>query len=749
MNFMSLPPFQSPDNPTNTTQPEEDCEKRALEDVNVKFSDEQSLPECYVHNYLSASIEASNDLPSQTPPVKAETDVYSLDINRPMLQPLPAMPQIWAQSRQEICEGFDWFRSYQSGVYYANNLVKGYLLSGFPAKRDGFFKNGKLIISHGGGKAESLQQLEGQIKMKAADDQRAEDKSVRALLFNYVQQIPLALLIDDRYALFPFDLGGKNIAYAVLGFYQITSAVSEREITKSGRAHVRFKFAFQWHEDQGKPWWHATEDQTMDHFPIPINPVPAPLLQDTIPDGTLAANDTRTTEMDYEDMNISSDDKEITTDVWAPPTVSNPSQASKRARRRVPVLKSRYLLSERRPGFGDRAQICMLCEKPSPLVFTEGWGCLEATCPHFWTLPDKGFSSFSENLEFDEEFLQLRPLPPLDAGFRNILPSPPITHPSNKITTTQPFTRGMHCTKCGRLSCRFRWQHWECSNCLSIIPVAGSIRRADELKTISTGVAFERNFLRKGTGIIQKPQKPLGNEGVEGHVQTYELPEGKGRIHHILYSSRGIVPNTMDDLFEEYQRQASDGSLPFRRWPLRSHKLRGSLLTNYFSQNTGEPYHYVGGAANTLPWDRAPSAVVKAKAFIEKRTELALQKCIQFNEVLSAAYMDKQKMSFHTDDEKGLGEVVAGLSLGSPALMHFRRRDVKHGPERRTCLSVVLRHGDVLVMDGAGVQQYYEYGFFFFFRFSNSNIETHARHMVEPTSFRIAATARWINPNRT
>ncbi|KAK7472603.1 hypothetical protein VKT23_000716 [Stygiomarasmius scandens] len=85
-------------------------------------------------------------------------------------------------------------------------------------------------------------------------------------------------------------------------------------------------------------------------------------------------------------------------------------------------------------------------------------------------------------------------------------------------------------------------------------------------------------------------------------------------------------------------------------------------------------------------------------------------------------------MSFHTDDERGLGPRVASLSLGSPASMHFRARQ-KHS-ERPVVLSVVLQHGDVLVMDGAGVQKYYE-------------------HTVVPVNFRIAATARWIAPSHT
>lgn len=54
-----------------------------------------------------------------------------------------------------------------------------------------------------------------------ASDQLAQDKSIRALLNNYRNGRPLALLIDDKYALFPYDLGFKDITYAVLGFYTV------------------------------------------------------------------------------------------------------------------------------------------------------------------------------------------------------------------------------------------------------------------------------------------------------------------------------------------------------------------------------------------------------------------------------------------------------------------------------------------------------------------------------------------------
>ncbi|KAJ4498242.1 hypothetical protein C8R41DRAFT_166179 [Lentinula lateritia] len=636
-----------------------------------------------------------------------------------VLQELHVMPHIWAESRQEVCESFDWFRSYQGGVYFANNITKGYLLSGFPAKRDGFFHNGKLIISHGGGKAESVQQLKGETKVKHAEDQKAEDKSVRALLTNYRQQIPLVLLIDDRYALFPYNLGGKNITYAVLGVYNITHAWAEYETTKSGQKHVRFKFSFQWCKEQGEPWWHATKDKIVEERAT-LMPVVSSI-EDTI-DASPENDNARTSESDYEEaMDISPDDERIPST-----TAASPGNAAPKFSRRMPVKKTEFLLSERIPASADRR--CMYCDMRSPLVFSVGWGCLNATCTYFWRLPEAGNNPIPDDLTFDEGFLQLQTLIPLDSGFRNINPSQPVTNPQDKITTLQAFTRGMHCIKCGRLSCRSKWEHWECANCQNVLAVNGAPRPVKVLKNLNPGVNFQWYFVGKDTGIMRSPVKPFGDHQTAGNVLTFSFPEGRGQIHHIQHNSMGPLVR-LDTLFEEYQTQAADGSLPFRRWPLRSHKLRGSLLTNYFSQNCGVPYHYVGGTANTLTWEEAPTAVVKAKEFIEERTNLALNKQSEFNEVLSAAYMEKQKMSFHTDDEKGLGSVVAGLSLGSPALMHFRRRNVKQGPERKICLSIVLRHGDVLVMDGTGVQQYYE-------------------HMVEPINFRIAATARYIDPDR-
>lgn len=52
---------------------------------------------------------------------------------------------------------------------------------------------------------------------------------------------------------------------------------------------------------------------------------------------------------------------------------------------------------------------------------------------------------------------------------------------------------------------------------------------------------------------------------------------------------------------------------------------------------------------------------------------------------------------FHSDSEKGLGPTVASLSLGSAALMHFRRHVDMENPKAKSpyALTLVLRHVSV------------------------------------------------------
>ncbi len=65
---------------------------------------------------------------------------------------------------------------------------------------------------------------------------------------------------------------------------------------------------------------------------------------------------------------------------------------------------------------------------------------------------------------------------------------------------------------------------------------------------------------------------------------------------------------------------------------------------------------------------------------------------VDFNEVLSVAYMEDMRMSYHSDDEVGLRDLVASLSMGAPARMSFRHRGTK---DRR--LALELRHVSLIL----------------------------------------------------
>ncbi|KAJ7509581.1 hypothetical protein B0H11DRAFT_1252644 [Mycena galericulata] len=646
-----------------------------LTELNVKREPSEERPESL--RLLEPGEAPENWLALPVNDTDQTEDAQVLEIVSLPKPPLQRLPPIWAQSRQEVCESFDWFRSYQGGVYQHDGTVKGYFLSAFSAQRDCFQCGGKIIVSHGGGKAESAKMERGQHITIKADDQRAQDLSIRALLENYRKNQPLVLLIDDKYEPFPFDLGSRGVYMAVLGFYKITHTWAEYQPSSSnasGRV-VRYKFAFQWCEDQGQPWW----------------------LEDT-PAGPSQLGDAGT-------------------------PVMSPSA----------MIPTTTIIGPLKPS--NLYSTCNRCSHDSPHVFRQAWACLNPTCRSFWIVPSSGHW-LPGQLDYNPDFLTIIDLRPMPLQFRDeLLPKPPVLAPKDGITTTYAHTRGWHCRKCGRLSCRSAWEQYQCPNCKDTHKIIGAVRLAKQLMSIRPPISnkFMDSELDPWSFIERLETRMFNHfnlQGSTGRYQTFVLPEGKGKIH--LIQTNRLANVEADRIFEAYQQQASDGTLHFRRWPLRSHKLRGPLLTNYFSQNSGETYHYVGGADNTVPFDRAPSAVLQARNLIEKRMHEALGKEYKFNEILSAAYMEQQKMAFHSDSERGLGPVVAGLSMGSPALMHFRllSKYVPSSQQRANAMTVVLRHGDVLVMEGADVQNFYE-------------------HTVVPCNFRIAATARWIEPHHT
>ena len=190
-------------------------------------------------------------------------------------------PIIWSETRQELCESLPYYRAYQTGCYVTSSslgpppsksqttkthrpssilkdsIPYGYLLAGFPSRRDAWAHNGRVVISHGGGKSEVASPSDPKAAKKASlkEDQSANDSTIRALLHSARHRLPIVLIAADSYALLPFKL---PCGYAVLGWYLITDCWAEREGSGEEVGFVRWKLRFEWIPAEGEPWWQLS-----------------------------------------------------------------------------------------------------------------------------------------------------------------------------------------------------------------------------------------------------------------------------------------------------------------------------------------------------------------------------------------------------------------------------------------------------------------------------------------------------------
>ncbi|KAJ3172794.1 hypothetical protein HDU87_007796 [Geranomyces variabilis] len=183
----------------------------------------------------------------------------------------PGKPQAWCETRQELCEGLPYFRSFQSGLYKQDGLAKGYLIDGFCAERDMW--NGKVFISHGGGSQAAPRAGTGLKAKKSATcvasrsalplgaSQQETHSAIRALNATLKAGLPFVVIMGAHYSLADFKIPHR---YCVLGYYVITDCWNEKEYVDgdSGEFHVRWKFRFEWAEgNPHEPWFRTTLHQ--------------------------------------------------------------------------------------------------------------------------------------------------------------------------------------------------------------------------------------------------------------------------------------------------------------------------------------------------------------------------------------------------------------------------------------------------------------------------------------------------------
>ncbi|SPO49372.1 uncharacterized protein PSANT_07065 [Moesziomyces antarcticus] len=696
-------------------------------------------------------------------------------------------PIIWSETRQELCESLPYYRAYQTGTYVTGSLGArpstaaaklhpasstlkdsipyGYLLAGWPSRRDVWAHSGRVIISHGGGKSEVADAAGASSTKKAAlkQDQSANDSVIRALLHSSRHRLPIVLIAAETYALLPVRL---PCSYAVLGWYVITDCWAEREAAEAKDAEqpsafVRWKFRFEWIPAQGEPWWELRDDARQAGWD------PRQRVERFSTAQRQMAKHMRGSKRKHA-SSTSPSDAEPSPSRSTPAKLSVPESFDESERDRLlygPIKTSATLVSQcaatpagESPCNAAQSASCRQCRFASPTVYDTGWMCLRPDCAHFFLLASSGASP-DEELDFSLAFLQPQSLA-LDVAFPGGEPPFPLI-PRRPSSRSVDQARGLWCSKCGRLSCREVIFRPSCAHC------GHAVGKWKPWPTVSPPTLVRELWPSRGEAVFFDPVLSK-TSGIKLHVRrhaglvvySFAFPDAFGDCAvHVVQADvhAGAQEDVADRLFREFQHHAwptdaavdkeryrskkrrkmpepspavlavddAEGKnnagvgtklVPFRRHVLTHHGCgSGRMLTQQFTCNYGVAYKHVV-AMGTEPLDTTSPAVISSTLdLLHTRTRAVLASCAEFNELYPVLYLEHQAMSFHDDGEPGLG-----LKAKCAAAFDVAPRD-------RVVLDLPLRHGSVVVQQGHDLQRNFE-------------------HCVDPQGFRIAITARRIEP---
>lgn len=386
--------------------------------------------------------------------------------------------------------------------------------------------------------------------------------------------------------------------------------------------------------------------------------------------------------------------------------------------------------------FRSPTSACRRCDNISKVIFKQGWTCLSTNCEEFFIFNPPVHES---DLEYTEVFKKERTIyhgkPPGPLAPPFLTEADMIV--SNRSGTEVAFTKGIVCPKCNGCSRRTEWVRWSCET-----PGCG-FTYSLPFKTVSVADATRNSGSPRADMYLSEfgityEAKVLGAY----NVFEYGVPGPDRRIVGVLrhFRSNNIInhqPDGPNDLFRLMQEKDFD----LRRRPVRQPGSTGEILTNHFATNWGAPYKFVV-AQSTRGFNEAPAVIMKALKRLTWAGEQTLMDVGEpfqpFNELLSIGYFEDSHIGYHDDGESTLGPTVATLSLGAQAVMSLRPKaksqlgNKSHNQKgtKSDVLKVTLEHGDIVIMHGSGVQQYYE-------------------HEVVPDGrLRFALTSRYVRPEK-
>ncbi|KAK7536864.1 uncharacterized protein J3D65DRAFT_553080, partial [Phyllosticta citribraziliensis] len=598
-------------------------------------------------------------------------------------------PEVWADGRQALCETLPYYHAYQSGGYVTGGFAYGFMVDKESSARD--YMDSEVLITRAGG---GLSRDANSGSMVRGSDQSLKSSQVQGVRNSMDFFNPVAIISGDRNPQAPCAMPHP---YNVLDWFKPAYVWAEKS-----NGHVVVKYRFEKLDKDKSSWWMP---QGLEE-PAKLGSLPAP---------------------------------EIKT--------------------------------------------CDDCSESSTRVYLQGWMCLQPQCANFWKID--GLEPEEASLLYDPRFLKqytpwghssapqpLRP-EPMRLGSMPVLGD----------DVSWAAGKGIACPDCGRCNSREVWKGWQCGN-----PACSFEYSLPHSLIPPSGIRNPYDPASKGY-TSSKDQVLSSSVGLEVEfannyrIHKYIIPGIPGFIAHFI--ANGTVNEELDgpdDMWTELQST----EIGLCRRPLQCSTLRGPMLTQHFSVNYGMPYKFIA-STESHSFENACKAIKDSRS----RLNWAARQCNpdhgnEFNELLALGYFERQGIDYHDDGEKGLGPTIATLSLGSTSNMKIRMKAKHHNgatksgayvdlppipgclkyEERKAAhdaleqlraqgefdaakarvkqlpkqlglkskgnakdvLNMFLRHGDIVIMHGAKIQQYFE-------------------HTVEHAGkLRFALTCRYIDP---
>ena len=534
-------------------------------------------------------------------------------------------PEVWAESRQALCETLSYFKKPQGGCYQNEGHIYGFLFDSVGHCREYVDEN--LIICRAGGSMES-DPSGGMVQKK---DQSLKEAQVQAVLNDIAHRNPVVVICGNRNIGAPCKMPHQ---YCVLGWYKPICVWTERTAGKGRKVWTTVKYRLE-RLNRHKPTWHAPEDSCVsDEERSSVGPLltstcgacqtdyPQVYLQSWM---CLNADCAEFWKIRGEDAPFGKDGLDYNpafllheSGLWKGDGEDDEPEPTEL---RPPVPAVGLVIGDNLAYVNTRGICCPNCGRCNSRRLFKGWVC--------------------ENCNF-KLFPQHRPVIPA------MLHTP-----------------------------------WDAAPTLIRNKHAPGVKLTVEHKygyKISTYIFDNVNgcFIHAAAskGIVQEKDGP---DDMFAAIQTEDMGLERrtfaSKRKSSITADRVIGNRTQDTASnvltpaEDTNAEADTDDMSAKEYEFED----GDLMTA-FSMNYGMPYKFVASGASK-PFEDGPWPVRACRRRLNwaQQTILDQREDDQdFNEELIFAYLEGQKIEYHDDGEQGLGPRIATLSLGGRAKMHMR-----------------------------------------------------------------------------